>query len=224
MGYSVKAMGKAYAEGKYRTALNNAVHVTKDAHVLEVVTAAYEAVKAGANYDEEVVVMGIKEVVNMMGTEVKATEAEAVTVNTTEEVVTMEENTNKAVTEEPTEENPWVLVLSKRRSADLYVTVFEGDLKARLAEVRKAGYTFVCVATIARYNNLIANNWAKGKEVVRNLNKAGVNSPEEFVRGIVQLAAEMGYVCDPVRVNNTGYWVLNTDAIEEDDDCEEEAA
>lgn len=223
MGYSVKVMGKAYAEGKYRTALNNAVHIVKDARVLEVVTAAYEAVKAGANYDEEVVVMGIKEVATMVGTEAKATEA--VTVNTTEEVVTMEENTNKAVvTEEPAEENPWVLVLSKRRSTDLYVTVFEGDIKARLATVRKAGYTFVCVATIARYNNLIANNWARGKEVVRNLNKAGVNNPEEFVRGIVQLAAEMGYVCDPVRVNNTGYWVLNMDAIEEDDDCEEEAA
>lgn len=222
MGYSVKAMGKAYEEGKYRTALNNAVHVIKDAKALEVVTAAYEAVKAGANYDEEVVVMGIKEVANMMGIEVKATEA--VTENTTEEVVTMEENTNKAtVTEDTVEANTWVLVLSKRRSTDLYVTVFEGDLDARLAAVRKVGYTFVCVATIARYNNLIANNWAKGKEVVKNLTKAGVNSPEEFVRGIVRLAEEMGYVCDPVKVNGTGYWVLNRDAVEEDDDYEEAA-
>ena len=137
----------------------------------------------------------------------------------------MEENTNKAVvTEEPAEENPWVLVLGKRRSTDLYVTVFEGTIKERLAAVRKAGYTFVCVSRISAYNKFLANNWARGTEIPKNLSKKGITNPEEFVRGIVQLAAEMGYVCDPVRVNNTGYWVLNTDAIEEDDDCEEEAA
>lgn len=228
MGYSVKNMGKAYEAGNYRTALNNAVHVIKEEAVLGVVQAAYEAVKAGSTYEEDVVKAGVKEVAIMLGYEVKA---EDNTTNNTEEVTNMEENTKveveaeDVVTEEPNEENPWILVTGKRRSSNLYVTVFEGNIKEKLAELRaKGGYTFVCVSRPSAFNKFLTNNWKGGTEIVKNLNKKGIEDVEKFTKGIVQLAAEMGYVCETIKVDNTGKWALTIEAVEEDDDYEEEAA
>lgn len=186
MGYSVKNMGKAYAEGNYRTALNNAAHLVKDEAKLEIIKEAYEMVKAGT-VEGKVVSEAIKEVEVMLGIENKAVE----TVETTEEVEVMANENEKAteveVTAEATEPkaDPWILVTGKKKSKDLYMTVFEGDSRAKLNELQKAGYTFVCLATVSRFLKLLATNWKGGREVIKNLSKKDVANVDEFVNNIL---------------------------------------
>lgn len=188
MGYSVKNMGKAYAEGNYRTALNNASHLVKDEAKLVVIKEAYEMVKAGT-VEGEVVSEAIKEVEAMLGMENKAVE----TTETTEEVEVMATENVKAteaeVTTEATETapkaDPWILVTGKKKSKDLYMTVFEGDARAKLSELQQAGYTFVCLATVSRFLKLLATNWKGGKEVIKNLSKKDVANVDEFVNNIL---------------------------------------
>lgn len=213
MGYSVKQMAKAYEAGKFQTALNQAMHLgTVDEKALAVIKEAYEGMKNGMDVTAAVVAAGVKEVEVMMGIENKA----VATAENNEEVEVMVENnaveTKAEVTAEAEvepkvetapEANPWILITGKKKSTDLYMTVFEGDSRAKLEELQKEGYTFVCLATVSRFLKLLATNWKGGKEVVKNLSKKNVSNADEFVNNVLALYKAYGE-CEKVELGADG--------------------
>lgn len=125
-------------------------------------------------------------------TRVKKEEEELVEEKAVEETVEeVKEVVEEVKDDKAPEYDPWVLVTGMRKDKTaLFVTVFEGDSRAKLTELQKEGHTFVCLSKVTAFNKFLGNEFKGGKGIVQNLNRKGVDEVSTFVTNILSYATQ----------------------------------
>lgn len=114
----------------------------------------------------------------------------------------------------------WVLITIGRKGNEkgqLFVTVFDGDSRAKLTELQNEGKAFVALSTVSKLENLYNNNFdvRGGKGIKTNLTKRGIEDTLRFVDNLLYIAGRdffdetvpvdtLGLICDIGQANAEG--------------------
>lgn len=114
----------------------------------------------------------------------------------------------------------WVLITIGRKGNEkgqLFVTVFDGDSRAKLTELQNEGKAFVALSTVSKLENLYNNNFdvRGGKGIKTNLTKRGIEDTLRFVDNLLYIAGRdffdetvpvdtLGLICDIGQSNGEG--------------------
>lgn len=114
----------------------------------------------------------------------------------------------------------WVLITIGRKGNEkgqLFVTVFDGDSRAKLTELQNEGKAFVALSTVSKLENLYNNNFdvRGGKGIKTNLTKRGIEDTLRFVDNLLYIAGRdffdetvpvdtLGLICDIGQSNAEG--------------------
>lgn len=238
MKYTVEVMMSRFNNNDVKGALTAASKLTKkdiSTEQKQTVLEAVEALKAGAEMTNEVVLTGVNTIKEMMGISVEVTESveedievteeemteeddsvmeqvevvdESVEDEVIEEVASVEEAVTGAVKSEIDEDLRWVLITVGRRGDEkgqLFVTVFDGDSRAKLTELQNEGKAFVALSTVNKWENLYSSNFqARGaKGIKTNLTKKGIEDTLRFVDNLLYIATHE-YADETVPVDKLG--------------------
>lgn len=90
-----------------------------------------------------------------------------------------------------TPEPVWYLIMNKRRTKDLYLSVIHGNPNETLRDNRDRGYCFVCLASIDKIDKYTETGETTGiSEVIKNLEKKGIIEARYFFRRLRDIRRE----------------------------------
>lgn len=137
-----------------------------------------------------------------------------------EEVASVEEVVTEKAESGIDKDLKWVLITIGRKGDEkgqLFVTVFDGDSRAKLTELQNEGKAFVALSTVSKLENLYNNNFdvRGGKGIKTNLTKRGIEDTLRFVDNLLYIASHeyleetvpvdlLGAVCSRSQVDEKG--------------------
>lgn len=79
----------------------------------------------------------------------------------------------------------WYLIMNKKGTRDIYLSVISGNPDETLKNNRKEGYCFVCLASTDKIDRYTETGETKGiSEVIKNLEKKGIVEVRSFLKAL----------------------------------------